>query len=66
MTPRSNFFNVLWVQGKKAYESFLFLSQVPVNELLPGTPAGPLWRELSVYRALFYIFLKIPHKNFPK
>jgi hypothetical protein len=38
--------------------SFLFLSKVPVNGSPPPTPTGPLWREVSVYRAFFYITLK--------
>jgi hypothetical protein len=35
---------------------FLFLSKVPVNEPPPFSPTGPLWRELSVYRAFFKYF----------
>jgi len=37
---------------------FLLLSKVPVHEPPSGSPAGPLWRKLPVYKALFYIFLK--------
>jgi hypothetical protein len=37
---------------------FLLLSKVPVKEPPPGSPTGPLWRQLPVYRAFFYIFLK--------
>ena len=44
---------------------FLFLSNVPVNEPPPGSPTGPLWRELPVYKAYLHIS-QIPHKNFPK
>ena len=34
---------------------FLFLSKVPVNEPPQGSPAGPLWRELPVYRTSLHI-----------
>jgi len=37
---------------------FLFLSKVPVNKLPPGSLTGPLWRELPIYKAFFYISLK--------
>jgi hypothetical protein len=37
---------------------FLFLSKVAANEPPPVPPTGPLCRELSVYRACFYISLK--------
>ena len=30
----------------------LFLTKFPVNEPPPGSPKGPLWRELPVYMAL--------------
>ena len=33
---------------------FLFLSKFPVNEPPLGSPTGPLWRELPVYKALFF------------
>ena len=29
---------------------FSFNSEVPANELPPGSPKGPLWREIPVYR----------------
>jgi len=45
---------------------FLFLSKVPVNEPPPGSPTGPLWRELLVYKTFFFTLSQIPHKNFPK
>jgi hypothetical protein len=42
---------------------FRFLSKVPVNEPHPGSPTGPLWRELPVYRA-FITYLKFLIKIF--
>ena len=36
-----------------------------VNELLPGaTYIGPLWRELPISRAFFYMFLEFLNKSF--
>jgi len=38
---------------------FLFLFKVPVKEPPPGSPTGPLWAELPVYKNFFfYISLK--------
>jgi len=37
---------------------FLFLSKVPVNEPPPGSPTRPLWRELPICKAFFYISVK--------
>jgi len=34
------------------------LSKVPVNEPPPGSPTGPLWRELPITRSFFYISFK--------
>jgi hypothetical protein len=48
MTSRSK-------KGTQIY--FSFLSKVPANESLPGSPTGPLWRGRPVYRA-FCISLK--------
>jgi len=31
--------------------------------LLPGSPVGPLWREMLVSRAFFYIILRVPSKG---
>jgi hypothetical protein len=36
---------------------FLFLSKVPVKEPPPGSPTGPPWRELPVYKAFFFTYL---------
>jgi hypothetical protein len=36
---------------------FLSLSKVPVNEPPPSSTTGPLWRQLPVYRAFFYVSL---------
>ena len=44
---------------------FLFLSKIPVKEPLLGSPTGPLWRELPVYRGFLHIS-EIHHKIFPK
>ena len=44
---------------------FLFLSKVLVNKPPPASPAGPLWRELLIYRAFLHIS-QIPHKNLSK
>ena len=38
--------------------SFICLSKVPVNDPLRVTQQGPLWRELTVYRAFVYMSLK--------
>jgi hypothetical protein len=35
-----------------------------VNEPPWGSPMGPLWRELPVSRAFFYMFLWFPNKKF--
>jgi hypothetical protein len=38
---------------------FLLLSKVPVDEPPPGSPTGPLWRGLPVYKAFsIYISFK--------
>jgi hypothetical protein len=44
---------------------FIFLSKFPVNEPPPSSSTGPLWRELSVYRAFLYLS-QISPKNPPK
>jgi len=36
-------------KGTQIY--FFFLSKIPANEPPPGSPTGPLWREIPVYRA---------------
>jgi len=30
---------------------FFFLSKIPASEPPPGSPTGPLWREIPIYRA---------------
>ena len=35
-----------------------FLSKVPVHEPPPGFPTGPLWKQLPIYKAFFYMSLK--------
>jgi len=32
---------------------------------LPGSPLGPLWREMPISRAFPYISFKVPHKGAP-
>jgi hypothetical protein len=36
---------------KEPRYTFLFLSKLPADEPPPGSPTGPLWRELPVYMA---------------
>jgi hypothetical protein len=50
-------------KGTQIY--FSFLSNVPANEPLPGSPTGPLWRGRLVYRA-FCISLKNLILRFPQ
>jgi hypothetical protein len=42
-----------WPLGprKEPRYTFSFLSKVLANEPPPGSPTGPLWREIIVYRA---------------
>jgi hypothetical protein len=42
MTPGSK-------KGTQIY--FSFLSKIPEEEFPPGSPTGPLWREIPIYRA---------------
>jgi len=51
MAPR---LKILMASGSKKRTQiyFSFLSKVPTNEPPPGSLTGPLWREISVYRAL--------------
>jgi hypothetical protein len=39
--------------------------RVPVNEAPPGSPMGPLWRELPVSRAFFYMSLEFLNNSSP-
>jgi hypothetical protein len=32
--------------------TFSFLSKIPANKTPPGSPTGPLWKEIPVYRAI--------------
>jgi len=45
--------------------SFTYLSNALVNEPPPLhiPPAGPLWRELPISRAFFYISLRVPNEQ---
>jgi hypothetical protein len=36
---------------KEPRYTFSFLSKFPANEPSPGSPTGPIWREIPVYRA---------------
>jgi hypothetical protein len=49
-------FNDLWVQEKEPRYAFSFTLKVPVNELPPNSPAGP------VYKAFILHISQIPHK----
>jgi len=40
-------------KGTQIY--FLFSQKFPANESPPGSPTGPIWREIPVYRALLHI-----------
>ena len=44
---------ILMTSGSKTGTQiyYFFLSKVPAKEPPPGSPAGPLWREMVVYRA---------------
>jgi hypothetical protein len=50
---------------KELRYTFSFLSKVLANELPPGSPTGPLWREIPIYRAFSHISQN-PHKNSSK
>jgi hypothetical protein len=52
MAPR---LKTLMASGSKKEPgyTFSFLSKVPANEPPPGSPRGPLWREILVYGASF-------------
>ena len=42
---------------KEARYTFLFSQKVPASESPPGSPRGPLWREIPAYRAFLHISL---------
>jgi len=44
--------------------SFIFQSPWYMSPL-PGSPAGPLWREMPVSRAFLYITFRVPSKGAP-
>jgi len=48
---------------KKKGHKYYCLSKSPVNEPLSGSPTGPLWRELPVSRAFFYMSLGFRYKQ---
>jgi len=43
--------------------SFIYLSKSLVYEPLPGSPAGPLWKEMPVSRAFISITFRVPSKE---
>ena len=73
--PQTQAPNIIWIQEFKKGNQinlirnapfpeslFIWLSKVPVNEPAPGSPTGPLWRELPVSRAFFYMSLEFLKK----
>ena len=48
-------------KGTQIY--YHFHSKVPASESPPGSPMGPLWREVPVSRAFLNIFPRIPSKG---
>ena len=45
--------------------SFIHLAKSPVYEPLPGSPAGPQWREMPYSRAFLYTSARVPIKDPP-
>jgi hypothetical protein len=62
MAPR---LKILIAPGSKKetqiYSYYPFLSKVPASESPPGSPVGPLWREMPVFKA----FLRISSRGPP-
>ena len=48
-------------KGTQIY--YPFLSRVPASESPPGSPMGPLWRELPLSRAFLNISFRDPSKG---
>ena len=45
------------------YVTFIHLSKSPVHEPPPGSPMGPLWKEVPVTRAFLFINFRAPSKQ---
>ena len=62
MAPR---LKILMSSGsKKGTQTYYhFLSRVPASESPPGSPTGPLWREMPVSRAFRNISSRVPSKG---
>ena len=58
MVPR---LKILLVSGSKKGTQiyYPFLSKVPASESPPGSPMGPLWREMSISRAFLNISSRV-------
>jgi len=52
MAPRLKIL-MSWVQERNP--DILFLFKNPSKEPPPGSPAGPVWREIPVYRAFAHL-----------
>ena len=52
-----------YTKGTQIY--YPFLSKFPASESPPGSPAGPLWREMSVSRAFLNISSRVSCKEAP-
>ena len=51
--------------GSKKRESrhaFSFFLESPSKQTPPGSPTGPLWTELPIYKAFFLRISQIPYK----
>jgi hypothetical protein len=48
-------------KGTQMY--YPFLSKAPANEFPPGSPVGPLWREMPVSGAFLNISSRVPSKG---
>jgi hypothetical protein len=72
MAPR---FKILMFSGSKKWTQiyYPFHSKVPASESAPGSPFGPLWREIPAYRTFlhlslyisFYLSLRVPGNGAP-
>jgi hypothetical protein len=51
--------------SKKGTQIYFFFSLKSPGKRTPGSPTGPLWREIPVYKAFLHIS-RNPHKNSSK